>query len=243
MMANFIHPTALIDPKAQIGSDNYIGPFCVIGPNVVMGSRNRLESHISIGTPAQHRDYFRKEPGKVVIGDDNVFREFVTINGGTTDVTQVGNRTSLLIGAHVGHDAIVKDQVNLGNNVVLGGHSIIGFGANLGLATVVHQHRVIGACAMVGMNSTVTRDLPPFLIAFGSPCDPQRVNRVGLERNGVATADLALFEDWFQKLQGQYEKLTPLQHVFNRYLIEFEKDRLKNQSVHAATGLAGKIAS
>lgn len=220
-----IHPSAIIDPNAELGHNNYIGPFCLIGPNVVMGSGNRLESHVTIGTPAQHRDYFRQAPGHVRIGDNNIMREFVTINAGTVASTKVGNNVSMLIGSHVGHDTVINDCCNLGNNVALGGHSILGVGANLGLATVVHQYRVIGSYAMIGMNSTVTRDIVPFTIAFGSPCEALRLNRVGLQRAGVEAQELSLFEEWFTQLQGKYNGLPMISHEFQKLISQYELDR------------------
>ncbi len=230
-MTNFIHPTALIDSKAKIGKDNYIGPYCIIGPDVVIGDGNRFEAFVSIGTAAQHRDYFLLPAGPVRIGDNNVFRESVTVNGGTTDVTVVENNCTLLIGSHVGHDTVLKSLCNLGNNTNLGGHCIINTGANLGLSVVVHQHRIIGAYAMIGMNSTVTKDMPPFLICHGSPCEARRLNRVGLQRNGLSKRDLLIFENWFDEQANQYENLYSLEHSYNKYIEEFisYKSHFKNQ--------------
>ena len=220
-MKSFIHPTAIVDSSAVIGNDNYIGPYCIIGPNVVMGNANRFEAFVSIGTAAQHRDYFLLPPGPVRIGNNNVFRESVTVNGGTIDTTVVEDSCTLLIGAHVGHDTILKSFCNLGNNTNLGGHSIINTGANLGLSVVVHQNRIIGAYAMIGMNSTVTKDMPPFLICHGSPCEPRRINRVGLQRNGISKKDLLTFENWFDEQGNQYENLLSLEHPYNKHIQEY----------------------
>lgn len=233
-MSNVIHPTAIIDPKAQLGTNNFVGPFCYIGPNVIIGNNNRFEAFVSIGTAAQHRDYFKQTPGPVKIGDNNILREYVTVNGGTISVTEVHSDATLLIGAHVGHDSIVQNNCNLGNNTTLGGHSIICHGANLGLSTVVHQYRVIGAYAMVGMNSTVTRDIIPFVIAFGSPCDSHKINRVGLQRSGVSTQELSSFEDWFSDLRGQFDSLPALNHFYNKFLMDYEKNKAVWKSPKAA---------
>ena len=115
---NIIHPTAIIEEGAQIGENNYIGPFCHIHKNVVLGDGNRFESHISIGAPAEHRDYFRKEPGKVEIGNNNIIREFITVTGGTTGTTKIGN--NCVIGAS---SVITKDIPD--NSVVVGVNKII----------------------------------------------------------------------------------------------------------------------
>lgn len=215
---NVIHPSAVIDEAAILGQDNYIGPYCYIGPGVSIGSNNRFEAYVSLGTPAEHRDYFHKTPGKVSIGSGNVIREFVTINGGTTESTTVGDNNIFLRGTHLGHDVIVENRCNFSCNVLIGGSTIVCEGANLGLSAVVHQHRVIGAFSMIGMNSSVTRNTIPFVVAFGSPCTPQKINRVGLLRGGVSEEDIVIFEKWYYSLAGLYEKWPSLNHEFNKYL-------------------------
>lgn len=222
---NQIHSSAIVHESAVIGENNYIGPYCLIGPNVTIGSGNRFEAYVSIGTPGEHRDYFRSEPGKVIVGDNNIVREFVTINGGTTSTTTLGSDIVMLRGSHVGHDAEICSKTTMSCNVLIGGHSVISMGANLGLGAVVHQHRVIGAFSMVGMNSAVTKNIPPFVIAFGSPCNPQKINRVGLLRNGVKEEDLISFEKWYFKLQGLYDNLVPLDHEYTNHINEYEKKK------------------
>ncbi len=224
MADNQIHPTALVHPEAKLGSGNYVGPFCLIGPQVTIGNNNRFEAYVSIGTPAEHRDYFNKPAGKVLIGNDCVMREYVTINGSTHGLTSVGNSIVMLRGSHVGHDAEIADRANLSCNVMIGGHTKIGKSANIGLSSVVHQNRVIGAYSMVGMNSTVTRNTPPFVIAFGTPAEPQRVNRIGLQRSGVPEAELQNFENWFQDLRGSLDRLPNLQHSYSQYVKAYMAD-------------------
>jgi len=223
-MANKIHPTSIVHPKAEIGANNYIGPFCNVGPNVILGNHNRLEGYVSIGTPAEHRDYFSQEPGHVEIGNNCIFREFITVNASTAGTTRIGSDVVMLRGSHVGHDAIIEDFANLSCNVLIGGHTKIGRGANIGLSAVIHQFRVIGAYAMIGMNATVTRNTPPFVIAFGSPCEPQRVNRIGLQRSGVSEKDLQIFEDWFQEIQGVFDRLPDLSHEYGQYVRSYLKN-------------------
>jgi len=223
-MSNIIHPTAIIDSGAKLGKDNFIGPFCYIGPNAEIGDGNRFEAYVSVGTAAEHRDYFRTEAGPVKIGSNGVFREFVTINAATVGLTQLGNNVTMLRGSHIGHDAIIGDKANLSCNVLIGGHSIIGEGANLGLGAAVHQFRVIGAFAMVGMNSTVTRNVPPFVVAFGSPCEGQKVNRVGLQRSGVPDADLIIFENWFFQNKDHLDMPDTIKHIYQRYIERFKTD-------------------
>lgn len=223
-MSNVVHPTAIIDAKAKLGSDNFIGPFCYIGPNVTIGDGNRFEAYVSVGTAAEHRDYFRSEAGPVQIGSHGIFREFVTINGATQGLTRVGDNVTMLRGSHIGHDAIIGNKANLSCNVLIGGHSVLGEGANLGLGAAVHQFRVIGAFAMVGMNSTVTRNVPPFVVAFGSPCEGQKVNRVGLQRSGVPDADLVVFENWFFQNKDRLDSPGKISHLYQRFIDKYEQE-------------------
>lgn len=223
-MSNYIHPSAIIENGAELGENNYIGPYSYIGPNVKVGSNNRFEGHVSVGTPAEHRDYLRKAPGKVIIGNNNVIREFSTINGGTYSTTQIGNDIVMMRGCALGHDSIIRDKVTLSFNVLIAGHVIVGTGANLGLSACVHQFRVIGAYTMVGMNSTVTKNTIPYVIAYGNAAEPVRVNRIGLTRNGVAESDLNIFEEWFASHQGLFTIPKELNHNFSSYLKEFNED-------------------
>lgn len=190
-MANKIHPTAVIHPTAKIGDDNYIGAFCVIGPHAVIGSGNRFECHVSVSAPPEHRECFHTDDHKgIVIGDRNVFREYVTLNGGWKRPTVIKNDTVFLKGGHAGHDAIVEDHANIACNVILAGHVVVQHRANIGLGAVIHQRLVIGAFSMVGMGSTVTRDVVPFSKTFGSPAINMGVNTVGLRRAGVENIEL-----------------------------------------------------
>ncbi|RYZ77010.1 MAG: acyl-ACP--UDP-N- acetylglucosamine O-acyltransferase, partial [Proteobacteria bacterium] len=112
----------------------------------------------------------------------------------------------------------MRNRANLSCNVLVGGHSIIGEGANLGLSAAIHQFRTVGAFAMVGMNSTVTRNVPPFVVAFGSPCEGQKVNRVGLQRSGIADADLVIFENWFFASKDHLEQPNSIKHIYQRFI-------------------------
>ena len=232
-MTSFVHPTAIVDPSAKIGEGNWIGPYCLIGPGVQIGSNNRFEAFVSIGTPAEHRDYFLRPPGLVRIGNNCIVREYVTINGGTTKTTCLGNQVVVLRGSYVAHDVTIRDNANISCNVMIGGHTVIGHGANLGLAAVVHQNRVIGAYAMIGMNSTVTRNMLPFLISFGSPCKLKRVNRVGLDRAGVLPKQQKIFEDWFLEIRHGFRSQIPLSHPFQSFLRDYLEDTQKFEQKNA----------
>jgi len=221
---NDINPTAIVSPTAAIGERNMIGPFCVIGPNVTIGDDNRFEAYVAVGTPGEHRDYFRERPGRVHIGNHNVFREHVAVTGGTIATTIVESDVVLMRGAHLGHDVVVKNSATLSWNVLIAGHTIIGHGANLGLATVVHQRRVVGAYSMIGMHSTVTRNIVPFIVSFGSPARPQRLNAIGLQRSGITEAELPAFDRWFRELDPDAERPLTIAHPYSRFIDDFLAD-------------------
>lgn len=203
-----IHPTAVIDPGARIADDVQVGPYCVIGPEVSIAEGNVLQSsvvlagkttigrnnlfchHVVIGTPAQIQKDLGPEVG-VVIGDHNVFREAATVNAGTLHgggPTRIGNSCYLMIGAHVAHDCIVSDRVELINNVLLGGHVKVEEGAILSGAVGVHHFVSIGKLAFIGGMSRIVQDAPPFMLLEGNPSRVRGVNVVGLRRAGFDEA-------------------------------------------------------
>lgn len=201
---NIIHPTAIVEVGVYLGEGNDIGPYCVIYSGTTIGDNNRFESHCSIGSPAEHRDYMREEimGCGVTIGNNNIFREFVTINRGTTRETVVGNNVIMLRGSHLGHDVIVEDKVTLSCNVLIGGESHIQEGVNCGLGAVVHQYSILGAYSMIGMNSTVTKSTKviPGEVLMGSPAKCVKENTVGLERNNISDEMITDFYDKYLKL-------------------------------------------
>ena len=191
MQGNTVHPTAVVGDHVRMGAGNTIGPYAVVVGSVELGDDNWIGPFASIGTPAQmrggpHPDWTSHTPHGIRIGGNNVIREHVTIHEGTERTTFVGDSCYLMTGSHIPHDAIIEDQVTLANSVHLGGHTWIGQGANLGLGVQVHQRSAIGAGVMIGMNSTVTRHIPPFALAVGSPARIRSANHRGLERTGIA---------------------------------------------------------
>ena len=136
---NTIHGTAIIDESAKLGKNNYIGPYCVIGPNVELGDNNRLESHVSIGSPGQYRA--KECLGGVDIGNNNVIREFAQVHAAMDagNATVIGNDCYLMTNSHVDHDCVLEDGVTLCTNATLGGTVYVMKGATLGFATTVHQ--------------------------------------------------------------------------------------------------------
>ena len=192
MKLNYIHPTSIIGPNVVLGNNNYVGPFCYIIGDTIIGDNNRFEAYCSIGTPAEHRDYFILTENKTIIGNNNIFREFITVNAGTKDITILNNNITMLRGSHVGHDCILEDKVNLSCNVLIGGHSYLMEGCNFGLGAVCHQFSIIGAYSMVGMGTFITKNtqITPGKIYVGSPAKYLKENLIGLKRNNITIDQL-----------------------------------------------------
>jgi len=200
-----IHPTAIIDPKADIGADVEIGPYCVIGPGVTLGDGCRLQSHVTLTGPleigrnnrfypycsigAQTQDLkYRGEPTHAVIGDDNTFREFVTVHRATSpgDATRIGHRGNFLAYVHIAHDCVVGDDVIFSNNGTLAGHVRVEDHVIIGGLTAIHQFSRIGRFAILGGCTKIVQDVPPFMIADGNPAEIRGVNKIGMERHHFA---------------------------------------------------------
>jgi UDP-N-acetylglucosamine acyltransferase len=216
---NDIHPTAVVHPWARIGLGVKIGPYSVVGEHVAIGDGCTIGEHVllagrttigknntffhgaSVGTAPQDLKY-RGELTELVIGDDNTFREFVTLNTATdtTEVTSIGSRCLLMAYAHVAHNCRIGDEVILANAVNLAGHVVIEDYATLGGMTPVHQFVNIGKYAFVGGGSRVERDVPPFIKAAGSPARVYGINSIGLERRGFSAERRARVKDLFKLL-------------------------------------------
>jgi len=201
-----IDPTAQIAPSAELGENVEVGPNAFIGPQVVignnccigkgaivtgrtrLGSGNILYPYAVLGTPPQDLKHHGEDTG-LEIGNDNVFREFVTVNTGTvtgSGKTQIGNRNYLMIGSHVGHDCVLEDETILVNAVLLGGHCRVERGAQLTGGVAVNPFVTIGRLAYVGGLSRIVQDVPPYMIVEGNPAKVRAVNEIGLERAGYS---------------------------------------------------------
>jgi UDP-N-acetylglucosamine acyltransferase len=200
-----IHPTAIIDPSAQIGEGCEIGPYCVVGPNVELGADCWLQHHVSMNGPSKigrgNRFYsfsaigqltqdlkYDGEPTHLEMGDNNTFREFVTVHRGTGQgaITRIGSDGNFLAYSHIAHDCIIGNNVVFSNNGTVAGHVEVGDYAIVGGLTAVHQFCRIGAYALTGGCSKIVQDVPPFMIADGNPAKVRSYNKVALERNGFS---------------------------------------------------------
>jgi UDP-N-acetylglucosamine acyltransferase len=212
-----IHPSAIIDPGAELGDGTIVGPYCVIEANVVLGAncwlqhhvtlagptragaRNKFYSYCSIGQQTQDLKY-QGEPTYLEIGDENTFREFVTVNRSTSTggKTYVGSRGNFLAYSHVGHDCVVGNDVVFSNNGTLAGHVKVGDHAVIGGLTAVHQFCRIGRFAITGGCSKIVQDVPPFMIADGNPAEIRGINLIGLERKQFPAENVKLIKEAFR---------------------------------------------
>lgn len=202
---NDIHPTAVITGDVRFGKGNTIGPHVVIYGPATFGDDNWIGAGVVIGAPPEVRAFEHPRSDRaasvsagVRIGSRNVIREYAQVHGGWKTTTRVGDDTFIMNQVYVAHDCRLDDGVTLASSVLLAGHVRVGANANLGLGTTVHQSRYVGRGAMVGMGSVVTRDVPPFAMAYGSPARVASANSVGMRRLGVpddAVSELtALYE-------------------------------------------------
>jgi UDP-N-acetylglucosamine acyltransferase len=210
-MTTLIADTACIDPRSELDDDVEIGPYCVVGPEVKIGRGSRLIAHVCIhglttlgeqnvvhpfavigGEPQDVS--FRGSPTRVVIGDQNVIREAVTIHRGSEKeqgVTRIGSNNLLMINVHVAHDCVLDDKVIIANNTILGGHCHVESCAAISGGVGIHPFVTIGSYSYVGAMSRIYHDAPPFMITDGNPSKVRCVNLVGLRRNGITAEAIA----------------------------------------------------
>lgn len=203
-MARNVHPSSVVHASASLADNVTIGPFCVVGTDVQIGEGTRLVSHVVVepgtrigkncviwpgavlgGPPQDHK--YRGESSLVIIGDNNTFRECVTIHRsvGEGTATRIGNDNMLMAYSHVGHNCDIGDGNTISSYVGLSGHVLVEDNTVLGGLAGVHQFTRIGKLAIVGGVSKVNLDVPPFMMADGVPCRVIDLNKIGLRRYGV----------------------------------------------------------
>ena len=201
-----IHPTAIVSPKSEIGTSVRIGPYTSIGDNVTIkngtvigshvvieghtkiGERNNISPFVTIGTAPQDISY-RGEDTRVTIGDDNVIREYVSINRASTKQeweTIIGNNNYLMAYVHIAHDCILGNDIVMSNLATLAGHIKVADHVIFGGLAVVHQFVQIGPYAFLGAKSGINQDVPPFMMTSGHNAKLYGVNQLGLSRKGFS---------------------------------------------------------
>jgi len=202
-----IHPTAVVDPKAELDASVSVGPYTVMGPHVKVGGGTTIAAHVvleghttigrdnriwqfaSIGAANQDKKY-QGEPTELVIGDRNTIREFTTLQVGTVQDkgrTTIGDDNWIMAYVHVAHDCVVGNNTTLANNTTMAGHVELGDWVTVGGLTGIHQFVKIGAHAMVGFQSAVSQDVPPYMLVDGNPLTVRGVNVVGLRRRDFSS--------------------------------------------------------
>jgi UDP-N-acetylglucosamine acyltransferase len=206
-----IHPTAVVDPHAQLASDVEIGPYVIIGANVRIDAGTKIQSHAvvdgrttmgrgnvvfpfaTVGTIPQDLKY-RGEPSELIIGDNNTIREFASLNPGTVGggmITRVGSQNLLMMYCHIAHDCIVGNHNVVANGATLGGHVVIDDNVIVGGLVGIHQFVRIGSGAILGAGSMVSKDVPPFCNATGDRARLHGLNVEGMRRRGFDQAKIA----------------------------------------------------
>lgn len=228
-MSSLIHPSAVIENGAILGTNVSVGPFAYIGASVkigdnttvashaiivgdtTIGKNNRIFSHSAIGTIPQDLK-FDGEDVQLIIGDNNTIREFTLLNPGTKgggSVTKIGNGNLLMGYVHLGHDVIIGDNCILANGATLAGHVELGNHVVIGGLTPVHQFVRIGDYAMIGGASALAQDIPPFCLAEGNRASLRGLNLTGLRRT-MGRQDINALKIAYREL---FEQGNPLQEV------------------------------
>ncbi len=242
-----IHKTAIVHKKAKIGKGVSIGPYTIVGENIEIGEGCFIGPHVfldgwtkmgkncqiigqaAIGTPPQCLEY-KGEKTKVIMGENNIIREFVTINRGTKQgggITRIGNNNFLMAYSHIAHDCQIGNGVILANVATLAGHVTVEDYAVIGGVVAIHQYVRIGAYTMIGGFSPVRKDVIPYAIGAGDPLRISGINTIGLRRHGFSSKELSILKEAFrlifrsrlnlsqaiERIGKELEKTDPLKHL------------------------------
>ncbi|MBV8834390.1 MAG: acyl-ACP--UDP-N-acetylglucosamine O-acyltransferase [Acidobacteriaceae bacterium] len=245
-----VHPTAIVDPDANISTEAEIGPYCVVGSGVTIGARTRLLAHVylegkltigkenifypysSCGVAPQDKKY-NGEPSETVIGDRNSIREFVTIHRGTEGggmVTSIGDGNLLMAYVHIAHDVRIGNRTIIANGVTFAGHVVVEDYANIGGLSAIHQFCRIGTHAIVGSYSVIKQDVLPYsTTATNHQAEVFGANKVGLERCGFGS-------DAIEPLQNAFRILTRAGLNTSQALARIEEELPQTDEVKSLIG-------
>ena len=238
-MPTQISKLADVDPRAEIDDDVFIGPFCSVGPNVQLGSGSRLESHVAmfghvrigknnrffpgsvIGGDPQDLGY-TGAPTRVEIGDDNVFREGVTVNRGAEKedgITRVDNNNMFMANSHVAHNCHIFNHVIIANGTQLGGHVHVHDRAVISGNSLVHHFATIGTMAFVSGGCGVRTDVPPYMLTAGMDrCRVMTINLVGMQRGGIDRAAIEVIKRAHRLLYRELKGLADARRILSEEL-------------------------
>jgi len=249
-----IDPRAVVHPGARIGEGVFVGPYCVVSAEATIGDRCRFEAHVvvegpveigadnvvspmvSIGGPPQDLKY-SGGPTRLVVGDRNRIREFVTLNRGTEDgggVTRIGSDNLFMAYCHVGHDCQVSNHTIFANAATLAGHVEVGDEASIGAFSGVHQFCRIARFAFIGGYSVVTRDALPWVMTVGNRAKSYGLNTVGLKRRGYPKQTIAALKKCYMKLFRSGLRLEDALNQVESELGEIEEVRYFLEFVRAS---------
>lgn len=253
-----VHPTSIINPKAEIDCDVEIGPYCVIDSDVKIMKGCKLYNGVSIFNGARIGENNIFFPGAVIsalpqdikfdggfselfIGNNNIFRECVTINRGThaTDKTIIGNNCLFMAYAHVGHDGRVSNNCILANSVALGGHVHLDDFVILGGLVGVHQFVSVGKYTMIGAHSMVAKDVPPYTLFSGNPLNYEGLNVIGLRRRGFSGESIAKLKEIYTLLYNSGLNVSQaVNKIKHEYKLENEVAEVLNFIAVSRRGLS-----
>jgi len=265
-MSISIHPSAIVSPEARIGENVEVGPFTFVGPHVVLGDNCKIHSHVvleghltcgknneffqfsSIGAAPQDKTY-KNEPTRVEIGDNNIFREYVSIHRGTlkeNHVTRIGSNNFLMAHVHLGHDVVIGSDCVFANSVNLAGHVRIGDKVIIGGGTNISQFVALGRGAYIGGASAIDRDIPSFCTAYGNRVRLKGINIIGLRRAGFSKQEVSEVVDFFRTMEASV--LSPRAFVDHEELmVDFSQNSLvqeiKTQIEKSEVGVAPFVMS
>lgn len=221
-MSPEIHASSSVHPEAKLGAGVKVGPFCYIGPNVTVGDQTVLSSHVvidghtkigkgnrffqfaSVGAPPQDHSY-KGEPTETIIGDNNTFREYVSVHRGTTKQdkkTVIGSNGFYMAYCHIAHDCFIGDSVTFANAVMLAGHVNVGDRVIIGGNTGVSQFVSLGKGSYIGGGSAIDRDIPNFCTAYGNRVRLKGINIIGLKRQGHTKQDISEVVDFYRTMES-----------------------------------------
>lgn len=263
-METRISPLSQVDPHAMIGRGVVVGPFCVVGPNVSVGEGTVLQSHVvlmgntTIGTGnrfwpgcvvgGEPQDVsYQESDTQIQIGDNNIFREGVTVNRGAEKedgITRIGNNNMFMANSHIAHNCRIFNNVILVNGVLLGGHVHVHDGAIVSGNSVVHHFSTLGRLSFVSGGCRVPHDIPPFMLAAGSDNPTLKtINVVGMRRAGISESSIDVIREAFRLIYRRNQPLSEVQQHFDTQLqgiVPMELSMLLNFIENQRNGKLGR---